>query len=236
MSFARLFLASVLLLGAAGTGAPVRAEEGDVAWVSYRDAYRHMLRFEKYGKPKQLIQNHLQVVPLERGASMDGLHLFLEGRATQLELPLDAVGRAVLPLSKASYDENARLALNRRAGQFGFQSRVSIVPRADGVYEAADLRAACEQALGFLRDTGQLGAREAKCAGVVFAYPKNGAEPSVRFRAGDAGTRLKAEDGGAFLDDSTVTFRTVVYQFADWPERGQVVTQTPPAAIGAVIR
>jgi len=242
MSIRRLAIATALLLAAAGAFAQTApADDGfsaaDAAWMSYRDAYRQMLRFEKYGKPKHFIQHHFQVVPKDKAAGMEGVRLLLQGRTMQLELPLDAAGRAVFPMSKAAYDENARLALNRKSGQYVFQPRVSIVVRADGVYEAADLRAACEQVLNYLRDSGQAPSGERKCAGVVFSYARNGVEPNVRFRGVDGqASRLRIDEGGAFSDDSTVAFRTVTYSFAEWPEKGQVITQTPPVAIGAVIR
>ena len=44
-------IALLLLAGVAAAQAP----DGD--WVSYRDAYRAMVVFEKYGRPKHLIQN-----------------------------------------------------------------------------------------------------------------------------------------------------------------------------------
>jgi hypothetical protein len=118
------------------------AEAPDGEWLSYRDAYRAMVVFEKYGGPKHLIQNHFQVMPRAKAVSTDGLRLSLIGKSTQLNLPLDPLGRAVFPLLKAAYDENAALVLNRKPGQFVLRPRVSVLVRPDGVYEAAELRAA----------------------------------------------------------------------------------------------
>ena len=73
-------------------------------WLSYRDAYRAMVVFEKYGKPKHFLQNHYQVSPRDAGATLDGLRLTLNARSLQLNLPLDPAGRVVFPLLKAAYD------------------------------------------------------------------------------------------------------------------------------------
>ena len=52
-----VFAVSLLAAGVAGAQVP------DGEWVSYRDAYRAMVVFEKFGGPKHLIQNHFQVMP-----------------------------------------------------------------------------------------------------------------------------------------------------------------------------
>jgi hypothetical protein len=49
-------------------------------WIAYRDAYRQMIWFEKYGKPKQFLQNHFRIRPREKGASTDGLRLSLHSK------------------------------------------------------------------------------------------------------------------------------------------------------------
>lgn len=224
-------LASLLLLGGAGAHAADDAQ--DAEWISYRDAYRQMIRFEKYGKPKHLIQHHLQVSPKDKGVSLEGVRLALSGPATQLNLPLDAAGRAVFPFLKSAYDDNARLVLNRKAGQYVLQPRVSIVPRADGAYEVAELRSACEQALDYLRHAGKP-AQDRKCAGVRFAFARSGAEPVVKMRG--AGAALPVEDGSAFPDEAAGGYRIVTYRFADGADKGTLVTQGAPAAIAPEFR
>ncbi|RYF05496.1 MAG: hypothetical protein EOO78_00995 [Oxalobacteraceae bacterium] len=63
MRTARLSLATLaatalpLLLGAG----QARAQLQDGEWASYRDAYRAMVVFEKYGGPKHLLQNQLHL-------------------------------------------------------------------------------------------------------------------------------------------------------------------------------
>ncbi|TFV92781.1 hypothetical protein E4K72_19380 [Oxalobacteraceae bacterium OM1] len=207
----------------------------DAEWRSYRDAYREMIRFEKYGRPKQLIQSHLQIVPLERGVPLDGVRLALTGGATHLEMPLDAAGRAVFPLSKPAYDDNARLVLNRKAGQFAFQRRISIAPRADGVYDLVELRAACEQALDFLRYSGQPGMQDKHCVGVRFSYPRQNAEAAPRLRGSERPVAA-LEDGAPFPGDAGPTLRVATLSFADLPEKGQLVSPAAPVGIAPLFR
>ncbi|RJG15168.1 hypothetical protein D3872_14635 [Massilia cavernae] len=220
-----------MLLLAAGSGA-ARAEAGE--WVSYRDAYRAMVVFEKYGKPKNYLQNHYQVMPREKGVSLQGVQLSLQGKTVQINLALDPEGRTVFPLLKAAYDENAALVVNRKVSQFVFRPRVSIVVQADGVYEVAELRAACEQALAFQRHV-DAAARSRKCVGVRFAFAGMDVDPGVRVRGADkAEALLPAVEGAAFADDPNAQFRVVNYRFAD-ADRGQVVTKNVPLSIAALI-
>ncbi|GGC57212.1 hypothetical protein GCM10011396_00080 [Undibacterium terreum] len=206
-------------------------QEGD--WISYRDVYRLMIRFEKYGKPKQFIQNNYQITPLDRRASLDDLHLVLNGKTVRLNLPIDGVGRVAIPLLKTAYDENAELSLNRKTNLFSFQTRISIIVRADGIYETGDLQTACEQALNYLRYTGEVSSSGKKCTGVKFSYAKNAGDVAVSFRSNGKLTPLPVRDGPAFSDDAA-TFKTVSYRFADWPERGQIIIQNAPIAIAAL--
>ena len=221
-----LLLALALLPAFAGA-----QEAGD--WIAYRDAYRHMIWFEKYGKPKQFLQNHLRLRPRDAGVSTDGLRLTLHGKGAQLALPLDALGRAVFPFSRAAYDDNAELAWNRKPGQITSIAWVSIVTRPDGVYAAADLRAACEQLLAYLRSTG--GANGKRCAGVQFSYARMEAA-QVRYQGGDgAPVPLAAQEGPAFPGDAVAGFRVFAYRFSAHPDAGQVLTSATPLAIAALL-
>ena len=206
-------------------------EGGD--WIAYRDAYRHMIWFEKYGKPKQFLQNHLRLRARDAGVSTDGLRLSLHGKDAQLALPLDALGRAVFPFSKAAYDDNAELTWNRKPGQIAWGAWVSIVTRPDGVYAAADLRAACEQFLAYTRYAGSAGGK--RCAGVQFAYARTDAA-QVRYQGGDgAATPLAAQDGPAFPGDAASGFRVYAFRFHAHPDGGQVLTGGTPLAIAALL-
>lgn len=217
------------MLLAAGSGT-ARAATGE--WVSYRDVYRAMVLFEKYGNPKNFIQNHLQVMPKENGIGLEGVQLSLQGKTIQLNLPLDPTGRAVFPLLKAAYDENAALVLSRKLGQYVLRPRVSIVVRPDGIYEAADLRAACEQALAYQRHV-DAAAGSKKCVGVRFSFAARDGQPGVRLRRGDKGESvLPVLEGTAFADDPHAAFRIVNYRFGDGA--GQLVTKATPLAIAAL--
>ena len=219
-------------LCALGAAAPAPAAE----WVSYRDAYRAMVVFEKYGGPKNQIQNHLQVAPLTPGVSLEGVQLTLSGKATQLNLPLDPLGRTSFPLLKAAYDDNATLVLNRRTGAFAVRPRVSLLPQADGIYEDATLRAACEQALGFAHYV-DASLRTRQCGGVRFVFAKRspGSADSIGIavrlhRPDGADQPLPLATGAAFQGDLDETFPTVVYRF-DGTERAQVISANIPLAI-----
>lgn len=215
----RQLIASLALLLAAGS-AGAQAQDA----VSYRDAYRAMVVFDKYGGPKNLLVNQLQVLPRERGALGDGLLLSLTGRSTQLNLPLDPLGRTVFPLQKAAYDENAALSLSRKGIAFTLRPQVSIAPRADGVYDVAELRGACAQALDFARyvDASQ---RSRQCAGVRFVFGKK-AEAGARLRRPD-GTEQVLPVANAEAGDG---FPAVSWRFGA-AERGLIATYNAPLAI-----
>ncbi len=241
----RFLAAALSLLGVVATaqvavsptGHPVEASSvADGSWVAYRDVYREMILFEKYGKPKQFLQNHLRITPRDRTAVTDGLRLSLVSKSMAIQLTLDSLGRAVFPVSRAAFDENAELRLNRRTGLFAFSPWLSIVSRADGVYEAPDLRAACEQALAYLHYVGQDWVANKKCVGVQFSYPRSDSDTEVRFRKSDRSlTVLSAREGGAFPIDLVLSFKVIAYRFSDWPEAGQVITRTVPLAIAPLI-
>lgn len=228
MGFFRHFCALLALLSTAGS-AVAGAHEG--AWVSYRDAYRAMVGFEKYGKAKHLIQNQFQVMAKDRNAAPDGLQLSLQGKSISLNLPLDGTGRTVFPLLKAAYDENAALVLNRQGGQYVFRARVSILLRADGVYDTAELRAACEQALAYQQQI-DAALRAQHCVGVRLVYAGGLADPGVRLRSGELAA-LPAIDGPAFEGDPYQGFRVVEYRFGG-AGKAQLVTRNAPLAINPV--
>lgn len=216
-------------LPAIGLAVVCCAVQAQDEWVSYRDAYRQMVVFAKYGKPKNFLQIHYEVSPRDASASLEGVHLTLTGKNTQLNLPLDATGRAVFPLLKAAYDDNAVLALNRRMDSYRFAPRVTIMTRNDGIYESADLRTACEQALAFQRFVdASYGAK--KCAGVRFVFG-NRADALVQAKYGQREAPLPVVDGPAFEGEALGLYRTATYRFADWSAQGQVVSQNTPLAI-----
>jgi hypothetical protein len=219
--------ACVCLLGTA-TLAVAQALAPASEWASYRDAYRAVVVFEKYGGAKNLLQNHLQLVPREKGALGEGVQLALNGKTVQTSLALDALGRGVLPLVKAAYDDNAVLAPNRKLGPFSLRTRVTIAPQPDNTYDTAELRAACEQALAYARHV-DAGARSRQCVGVRMVFPKKGVETSVKLRRADGEQALQVAPGPAFAGDVDADFPAVNYRFG--AERAQVIAYSAPLAI-----
>lgn len=211
------------------------SKKADVAWVSYRNAYKAMIQFEKYGKPKHFIQNHFQVVSKTSQPLPDDLQLILVSKSMRLSLPLDAVGRANFPLLKAAYDENAELMLNQAVTQVDFQGRISIVPRADGVYDMADLRTACEQAQTYLKTVGDARVNGKSCVGVRFSFPKNLKQAGISFRGADLHVHvLLVQEAAAFPDESSKVYKTASLKFNEWPDKGQILAQQMPLAIAPV--
>ena len=225
MRRAHLTACVTLLLTAGLAVAQPRAGE----WVNYRDAYRAMVLFDKYGGPKNLLHNHLQVLARDKGALGQGAQLLMKGKTVQTGLALDALGRTTLPLLKAAYDENAVLTPNRALGGFSVKPRVSLALRADGAYDEADLRAACEQALDFARYADN-SARGQQCVGVRLVFPKDGEAAGVRVRAGGAEQALPMARGAAFAGDADNDFPVVTYRFGAQPA-AQLVTYNAPLAI-----
>jgi len=219
--------ACVCLLGAA-VPAAAQALAPASEWASYRDAYRAVVVFEKYGGAKNLLQNHLQLAPREKGVMGEGLQLVLSGKSVQTSLALDALGRGVLPLSKAAYDENAVLSPSRRIGPFALRTRVTIAPQADNVYDSDDLRAACIQALDFARYT-DASARSRQCVGVRMVFPKKGVDTSVKLRRPEGEQPMPVGPGQAFSGDLDADFPVATYRFG--AERAQIITYSAPLAI-----
>lgn len=223
------FIAAFAVSLALGPGAAVAQAQGaahESEWVSYRDVYRTMVQFEKYGGPKNLLQNQLQV--RARGLG-EGVQLTLAGKSAQWHLPLDPLGRTVFPLQKVAYDDNAALTLSRKGMAFAVRAQVTIAPRADGQYDGAELRAACGQALGFARwqDASQ---RARACNGVRFVFQKR-EQGGARLRRADGTEQaLPAVAGPAFAGDADEGFPTVTYRFAS-TDREAVVTYNAPLAI-----
>lgn len=206
------------------------AQSGEHDWASYRDVYRAMVSFEKYGGPKNLLQNQLQVRVRDHALLADGVQLTLAGKSAQLNLPLDPLGRTVFPLQKTAYDDNAALVLSRKGVPFMLRPQVTIAPRADGQYDGGELRSACGQALGFARylDAAQ---RARQCAGVRFVFQKK-EQAAVRLRHADGAEQaLPATSGPVFAGDSDDGFAAVIYRFGAAVEHALIVTGNAPLAI-----
>lgn len=226
------YIIACVTLSMAALPAAAQAQPGSGEWVSYRDAYRALVVFDKYGGPKHLLQQHLQVVPRNEGVLAEGVQMRLHGKTVQLNLPLDRLGRMTLPLLKAAYDDNAALSPSRALGGFKVRTRVSLVVRADGSYDAAELRAGCQQALDYARHTNAL-ARNVQCVGVRLVYAASNDAVEVRAGVGAARRTLPWSTGPAFAGDGDTGSALVNYRFGAAGE--QVVTKHAPLAIVPLI-
>jgi hypothetical protein len=107
---------------------------------------------------------------------------------------------------------------------------VTIAPRADGVYDTAELRAACAQALGYARyvDASQRGRQ---CVGVRFVFPKK-SDVGARVHRGDGREHpLAVGTGAAFAGDADDGFPVVDFRFGPDGDRAQVTAYDAPLAI-----
>ena len=208
----------------------------DPEWGSYRRAYGAAAFFERFTRTRPLIQAQMQVRPVAPDAPLSGLRLSISGAKTRLEIPVDAMGLADVPQLKEAYDEDAVIRLNRPKGLYYFAGRYTIKPRADGVYEAATLREACEQLIDAQRASGYRARLFfKKCVGVKFVYPRGDAAAAVDFHGADGSTRaLLPADLTPFEDGTMGLYSVVVYRFADLPAKGQLIPRTPPMAIGTL--
>ena len=234
MRASRHLPAFVAMLLAAGSGAARAAAPGE--WVSYRDAYRAMVVFEKYGKPKNFIQNHYQVMPREKGVSLEGVHLSLQGKTMQPEPAArrDRAHRVPVP--------EGGLRRERRAGAEPQGRPVTCSGRAS---RSSCRPTACTTAARPARRL-RTGAGLAAPRRRVGAARANASACASRLRARMANRRCgcgraTARDGAAGGDRAGLQrrpergFRVVNYRFADAPDSGQVVTTDAPLAIAALI-
>jgi len=207
-------------------------------WGSYRHAYKANAFFATYTRTRPLIQAHMQLRPLPnaRDISMAGLQLQLVGEKTRLDIAVDAIGRATLPMLKQAYDEDAVLRLNRPQGQFYFSGRYSIREREDGIYDVAELRMACEQLISAQRESGyRIRLIGKACAGIKFIYARNDSKIAISFRdAAQLSRDLPVTEGLPFEDDSMGKYKIASYKFSDWPVSGQIITASKPLAIGTL--
>jgi len=208
----------------------------DSEWHSYRRAYNAARFFEPYLRTRPLIQAHMQIRPLRPDAPMEGLRVQLLGETTKLEIAVDELGRAVLPMLKTAYDEDAVLRLNRQKGHYAFSGRYSIREKEDGIYPAAELRAACAQLIDAQRVSGyRFRLLGKQCAGVKFVYRLSDSEPRVVHRDASGAERLLPVSEGQPFENKTMGLYTVAtYRFADWPGDGTMRAETQPLAIGTL--
>lgn len=214
-------------------GKQILSEESE--WISYRNTYRAMIWFEKYGKPKNFIQQHYRFIPKEKNVSTEHLTLSLRSRSLQLDLPLDAYGRASIPLMKTAYDENAELRLNRKLDAYTRQPWISLISRPDGLYDASDLRTACNQALDYLHYVGDTSINNKKCTGVKFTYLHTATDVILKFKStGQSSTWAEVTDKQGAAITNAGNYKSITYQFAAWSQQGQILSATAPLTIDPV--
>ena len=205
-------------------------------WISYRDAYKTMVWFEKFGKSKNLIQNRFQIVVKEKQISFDTVRLTLNSKSGVMNLNLDPLGQTQLPLLTAAYNENVELSITPRIGQFSFRSRVSILLRADGNYEMSDLRAACEQNLSFLSYLDPTNMSGKKCVGVKFGFDKKDSNVAVELRTHNATNHAVMIQENAFLwQDSNIQLKVAQVRFDTNPDKSHLITRGSPLIAIAII-
>ena len=211
-------------------------KKSDSEWISYRDAYKLMVSFEKYGKAKHLIQNRFQIVVKDKAINFEHLRLSLNAKSSVMNLSLDALGQTQLPLLKAAYDENAELNLSPKLSQFSYRSRVSIQLRTDGNYEVADLRAACEQTLTYMQYVEPSSVAGKKCVGIKFGFDKRDSNAGVEVRTpNQVNFGLPITDNGLIWSDNINSLRVAQFSFNGGTDKGHLLTRTTPVIIVAVI-
>jgi len=208
----------------------------DAEWFGYRHAYKAARFFAPFLKTRPLIQAHMQIRPLSPDEPMDGLQVELTGESVHMTIPVDALGRATLPMLKQAYDEDAVLRLNRQKGHYRFSGRFSILERDDGVYSASDLKAACEQVLSAQRESGySLHLIGKHCVGVKFIYLPGDVQAQVSYRdASGAPAPLSGAPGEPFEGPPMGKYQVMEFRFADWPAQGEVLARSKPLAISAL--
>ncbi len=231
--FFLLCLTTVQTAAAQGNGDAAQSKGAE--WISYRDVYRSMLWFEKFGQDKTLIQQHLQLVTKDKNLSLDQAQLRLHGTRTQLNLVLDATGRVKLPLLKTAYDENAELVVQAASAQLKFYTRISLNLRSDGLYEISELRRACEQALAYQNYFSPASVSGKKCAGIRIAFDKREANTNVELRPVSAPSlTLPLTENAPIWPDTANNFKVINLNFNQLPNAGQIYTRSAPLVMIAL--
>lgn len=200
-------------------------------WISYRSAYKLMLQFEKYGKPKHLLQSYLQLINAQ-AQPVSETQLNLQAKTLQMGLQVDALGRVRLPLLKLAYDENAEIRLPGSAQIVHMRLSLSLALPYEGQYEAAQLKLACEQALNFYASVGDKRGLQKRCNGIVLVYPANlkVIPPYLKFDQGQTQVVSNA-DNPASLEPGVKQQLAYVVRFSNLTDKTQLVSHHAPLAV-----
>ncbi len=211
---------------------PVGVNKLDNGRLYYRSIYQQMLLFEKYGGPKEFIENNYMVTPKDAKSSPDNLTLILTSKTMHLKLSVDHFGRINLPLLKIAYDEDAELILDRKISEYNFKPQINIVVKRDGVYGVNILKIACEQALKYLRYADANSWRTQKCAGVKFFFAKTDSDAEIAIIGGGHTFRkFKMQSKMIPIETSLDAIKMGRLAFSVRADLGEVHTNTIPLAI-----
>lgn len=231
-----LFLAAGLALAGASALASepeantvVVSAARDPEWSSYRDAYDTMQAFERYDRPKNLVEVYYALLRRDATVTLDNLKLSLIGPKTHLDIPVDRYGRAVMPKLDEAYRDNAQLIANRARGALTLKNVIQIKEAPDGTYRVQDLKEACEQArntLIYLRRLSPAGIamRFKKCVGITFIGLPEQQDMPVYF--------VDANGEKKILPPTTMGFfQGSLLRFDHWPADGQIITEQRNMAV-----
>lgn len=244
MYFYKILSALIILLSTFCANAQEIDKDKDiqsknVGWISYRDAYKEMLWFEKFGGQKNLIQSNLHIQYQDTSIKLIKPRLKLQGKTINLTLPLDAMNRTSLPLIKTAYDENAELILSsfpdQHISNVKFQNRISLQLRNDGIYEVTDLIMACSQALQFQNYMNISVGKKKECVGVKFLFSETDTSTTVKLKTDQMTEKnlpiIPMTESTPIFEYGFVKLKAVNLFFNRTAQKAQVFTKTTPIAI-----
>ncbi len=200
-------------------------------WISYRSAYKVMLQFEKYGKPKHLLQSHLQLLN-GQGQAVSETQFNLQAKTFQMNLQIDPLGRVRLPLLKTAYDENAELRLAGPVQGLHLRLSLALSLPYDGHFELSQLKLACEQALNFYLSVNDKRALSKRCQAILLVYPANIKMPAPQLKnESGAITSLTAVEQASLLDQGLKGLSAYWVKFSNFHEKSQIISQQAPLAV-----
>jgi hypothetical protein len=204
------------------------AAQRDPQWASYSYAYRTLRAVEGFDGPHDMVQIYYWLQPKAADVTRTGLRLRLLGPRTDIELPVDALGRALVPIDEAAARDGAEFLINRSAGSFKFANVIEIKPNDEGVYPVEYLQKACEQArqvYAYTKRWSPVGwrVRGMKCTGVKFQSTQEPANPpDVYF--------VDASGKEQLLPAASAPYQRAI-KFADWPAEGRVRAPDPALSL-----
>lgn len=237
MKKAASLLASVLLVitplcfAYQGIGKVTVSAQRDPQWSSYSKAYKALKEIEGFDAPHELAQIYFWLQPKTDDVRMTNIRLRLLGPHIDLELPVDNLGRTLVPIDEVAAREDAEFLINRSAGSFKFSNVVEIKPTADGVYPLDYLKKGCEQArqvyvYGNRWRLASLSLRGKKCIGVRF---QSTSVPSVA-------PVVQVVDEADKAQPLPSKASTAYILFSSWPDAVKVRAADPALSVTMMIQ